>query len=260
MSTRRGSPARSTSWPGPRTEDTPAVGRRSGPPPSCRPRPTASSSGTRGGGWARPASAGADGAHRDRARRAALWRRGRHAGRPGLLAQVERGEFAALVGPSGCGKSSLLKIVAGLQPASAGTATLHGQGRSGPAAAASAWRSRTRRCCPGARRSTMCSCRSRSARAHRRSFRRKRERACRARDRACSRTVGLDDFKDHPPYQLSGGMQQRANLCRALIHEPELLLLDEPFAALDAFTREELWGVLQDLWHRRRLHRHSGDP
>jgi len=60
--------------------------------------------------------------------------------------------------------------------------------------------------------------------------------------------VGLAEFADHPPYALSGGMQQRANLCRALIHEPELLLLDEPFAALDAFTREELWGVLQDLW------------
>ena len=52
---------------------------------------------------------------------------------------------------------------------------------------------------------------------------------------------------------LSGGMQQRANLCRSLIHEPELLMLDEPFAALDAFTREELWGVLQDLWLERQF-------
>ena len=50
------------------------------------------------------------------------------------------------------------------------------------------------------------------------------------------------------PWQLSGGMQQRAQLCRALIHSPSILLLDEPFAALDAFTREELWGVLQNLW------------
>ena len=66
-------------------------------------------------------------------------------------------------------------------------------------------------------------------------------------------TVGLDDFRDHAPYQLSGGMQQRANLCRALIHEPDLLLLDEPFAALDAFTREELWAVLQDLWLEQRF-------
>jgi NitT/TauT family transport system ATP-binding protein len=65
--------------------------------------------------------------------------------------------------------------------------------------------------------------------------------------------VGLAEFRDHAPYQLSGGMQQRANLCRALVHEPEILLLDEPFAALDAFTREELWGVLQDLWLERRF-------
>ena len=67
------------------------------------------------------------------------------------------------------------------------------------------------------------------------------------------RTVGLDDFADKYPWQLSGGMQQRSNLCRALIHEPELLMLDEPFGALDAFTREELWGVMQALWLEKRF-------
>ena len=64
--------------------------------------------------------------------------------------------------------------------------------------------------------------------------------------------VGLEKFAGHYPWQLSGGMLQRANLCRALIHEPSLLLLDEPFGALDQFTREELWGTMQDLWIKRR--------
>jgi NitT/TauT family transport system ATP-binding protein len=69
-------------------------------------------------------------------------------------------------------------------------------------------------------------------------------------DRAMAllKTVGLAEHADKFPWQLSGGMQQRASICRALIHEPQLLMLDEPFAALDAFTREELWCVLRDLW------------
>jgi NitT/TauT family transport system ATP-binding protein len=64
--------------------------------------------------------------------------------------------------------------------------------------------------------------------------------------------VGLKGFEDRFPWELSGGMQQRASLCRALIHDPSLLMLDEPFAALDMFTREELWIALQDVWLARR--------
>jgi NitT/TauT family transport system ATP-binding protein len=64
--------------------------------------------------------------------------------------------------------------------------------------------------------------------------------------------VGLKGFGNKRPWQLSGGMLQRASLCRALIHEPQLLLLDEPFGALDSFTREELWAIMQELWMTKR--------
>jgi NitT/TauT family transport system ATP-binding protein len=66
-------------------------------------------------------------------------------------------------------------------------------------------------------------------------------------------SVGLKGYEDQFPWQLSGGMQQRASICRALIHEPKMLLLDEPFGALDAFTREELWCILRDLWSVQRF-------
>jgi NitT/TauT family transport system ATP-binding protein len=86
---------------------------------------------------------------------------------------------------------------------------------------------------------------------HRRTFRRRHTEHVEA-AMGLLRTVGLAEFAERSPWELSGGMQQRANLCRALIHESRLLMLDEPFGALDAFTREELWGVLQELWTRRR--------
>lgn len=164
---------------------------------------------------------------------------------------VDVGEFAALVGPSGCGKSSFLKVVAGLHPISAGTARLHGAPIAAPQhgigmafqnATLLPWRSTLENVLLPLE----------VSRDHRATFRRKRAEH-EARAMALLATVGLAEFRDHPPYQLSGGMQQRANLCRALVHEPELLLLDEPFAALDAFTREELWGVLQELWMQRRF-------
>jgi NitT/TauT family transport system ATP-binding protein len=79
-------------------------------------------------------------------------------------------------------------------------------------------------------------------------FRKLRKTAFRDKANALLEQVGLKGFGSHFPWQLSGGMLQRANLCRALIHEPRLLLLDEPFGALDQFTREELWAILQNLW------------
>jgi NitT/TauT family transport system ATP-binding protein len=181
----------------------------------------------------------------------------RYGGDAGVLAlegcslRVGRGEFAAVVGPSGCGKSTLLKLLSGLHRASAGTAMLDGRPIAGPQhgigmafqnATLLPWRTTLDNVLLPLEVSDT----------HRRTFRAKRAQHIEA-ARALLRTVGLHEFETRAPYELSGGMQQRANLCRALIHEPELLMLDEPFAALDAFTREELWGVLQELWMRQRF-------
>jgi NitT/TauT family transport system ATP-binding protein len=87
---------------------------------------------------------------------------------------------------------------------------------------------------------------------YRSQFKKKREEYI-ERARKLLATVGLQGYEDKFPWQLSGGMQQRASICRALIHEPRMLLLDEPFGALDAFTREELWNVLRDLWTTQRF-------
>lgn len=181
----------------------------------------------------------------------------RYGGADGTLAvedcslSIDKGEFVALVGPSGCGKSTLLKMVSGLELPSDGRIVLEGHEVRGPQhgigiafqnATLLPWRTTLDNVLLPLE----------VSRDHRQSFRRERKRHV-ERAMALLATVGLDEFASHAPYQLSGGMQQRANLCRALIHEPELLLLDEPFAALDAFTREELWGVLQKLFMDRRF-------
>jgi NitT/TauT family transport system ATP-binding protein len=164
--------------------------------------------------------------------------------------QVAKGEFVAVVGPSGCGKSSLLKLVAGLHPATAGSVMVAGRVVTGP----------LKICGMAFQNATLLPWRTtldnvllplEIVEPHASRFRRERQRhAAAARDLLAA--VGLSGFEDKFPWQLSGGMQQRSSLCRALIHEPELLLLDEPFGALDAFTREDLWGVLQSLWLKRR--------
>ena len=181
----------------------------------------------------------------------------RYGGDTGTLAledcslSVEEGEFVAVVGPSGCGKSTILKLLSGLHRPSSGTATLagreirgtqHGVGLAFQNPTLLPWRSTLDNVLLPLE----------VGRDTRRGFRRKRALHVEA-ARALLRTVGLAEFEARSPWELSGGMQQRANLCRALVHEPELLMLDEPFAALDAFTREELWGVLQELWMRRRF-------
>ncbi|MGD1880217.1 MAG: ABC transporter ATP-binding protein [Kiloniellaceae bacterium] len=184
---------------------------------------------------------------------------------------IERGEFIALVGPSGCGKSSLLKIVSGLATADSGHARIDGRdiagsqtsGRGDSGGRTSGGRTSGGRASVGMafQNATLLPWRStlenvllplEVSRDHRATFRRKKAEHIEA-ARSLLKVVGLEGYEDHAPYELSGGMQQRASLCRALIHNPELLLLDEPFAALDAFTREELWEVLQQLWLQRKF-------
>ncbi|MBY0298782.1 MAG: ABC transporter ATP-binding protein [Methylobacterium sp.] len=164
---------------------------------------------------------------------------------------IRQGEFLALVGPSGCGKSTILKLAAGLIQPSRGAVIVGGREAGAKALRIGmAFQNPTMLPWLTIERNVMLPLRI--VEPFRSQFRAKRRTAFRDRAHALLDQVGLRAFAGHYPWQLSGGMLQRANLCRALIHEPQLLLLDEPFGALDQFTREELWGVLQDLWIDRR--------
>ncbi|MGW9308078.1 ABC transporter ATP-binding protein [Saccharomonospora azurea] len=152
---------------------------------------------------------------------------------------VEPGEFIAIVGPSGCGKSTLLKLASGLLAPSSGSVVLQGEPVSGPRkdvgyvfqkAALLEWRT--------ARRNILLQAEMRHLPA--------REAAQRA-DELIAMT-GLTGFEDAYPHELSGGMQQRVALCRALLHRPPVLLMDEPFGALDALTREQMNVELRRIW------------
>jgi NitT/TauT family transport system ATP-binding protein len=168
----------------------------------------------------------------------------------GTSLAVAQGEFVAVVGPSGCGKSTLMRLVTGLWPATEGNVIVAGQEVAGPLAVAGmAFQNPTLLPWRTVLQNVMLPLEV--VEPHRRRLRRERA-AYEAQARELLALVGLDGFGDRYPWQLSGGMQQRASLCRALIHQPALLMLDEPFGALDIFTREELWGVLQELWLTRR--------
>jgi NitT/TauT family transport system ATP-binding protein len=164
----------------------------------------------------------------------------------GTSLRISRGEFAAVVGPSGCGKSSLMKLVTGLVPADAGEIVIFGDKVTGPVKIAG-MAFQNPNLLPWRKVIDNVLLPLEIVEPHRRRFRQHKQRY-REQARALLATVGLDGFGERYPWELSGGMQQRASLCRALIHQPALLMLDEPFAALDAFTREELWCVLRDLW------------
>jgi NitT/TauT family transport system ATP-binding protein len=165
--------------------------------------------------------------------------------------QVNEGEFIAIVGPSGCGKSTFMKLATGLRMPSKGSIHINDAPVTGPlkisgmsfqAPSLLPWRSTVDNVLLPLE----------IVEPHRSQFKVRRDEY---RERAVRllRTVGLGGYEDKLPHQLSGGMQQRASICRALVHEPKMLLLDEPFGALDAFTREELWCTLRDLWSARKF-------
>lgn len=164
---------------------------------------------------------------------------------------IRRGEFIAFVGPSGCGKSTFMKLCTGLRGPTAGGIIVNGKEVTGPLSITGMafqnsnllpWRSILK--------NVMLPLEI--VEPHR-SRLRKHYQEYEAKALSLLKTVGLEGYEHHAPYELSGGMQQRASICRALIHEPELLMLDEPFAALDAFTREELWCMLRDLWQEQQF-------
>ena len=195
----------------------------------------------------------ADGAHRDAPAPSAIEIKDltkRYVARQGdvlaldqLNAVVEEGSFIAVVGPSGCGKSTLLKILAGLQSLSTGLASIRGRPVVGPrndvgivfqSPVLFPWR-------------TVLDNVLLPAQVLKLDLRRHREVA-----RELLALVGLKDFESRYPWELSGGMQQRVAIARSLIHDPSLLLMDEPFGALDAMTREHMNVELQRIWMERR--------
>jgi NitT/TauT family transport system ATP-binding protein len=165
--------------------------------------------------------------------------------------RIDQGDFIALVGPSGCGKSTILKLVTGLINASSGYVYIAGrQAGAEPVRVGMAFQNPT--LLPWLTLLDNVMLPLKIVPPFRQEYRAKRKGEFRDRIEALLAQVGLKGFSNKYPWQLSGGMLQRASLCRALIHEPQLLMLDEPFGALDQFTREELWGVMQELWMTRR--------
>jgi NitT/TauT family transport system ATP-binding protein len=161
--------------------------------------------------------------------------------------RIPDGEFVALVGPSGCGKSTILRLTSGLIQPTEGAVIVGGREVAAKALRIGmAFQNPTMLPWMTIEQNIMLPLKI--VQPFRSEFRAKKRGEFRDRAHALLDQVGLKGFAKSYPWQLSGGMLQRANLCRALIHQPRLLLLDEPFGALDQFTREELWMILQDLW------------
>ncbi|GAA5235511.1 ABC transporter ATP-binding protein [Verticiella sediminum] len=165
--------------------------------------------------------------------------------------QVREGEFIAIVGPSGCGKSTFMKLATGLRMPSIGRIQIDGKPVTGPLKI-SGMAFQSPSLLPWRTTVDNVLLPLEIVEPHRSNLKRQRK-DYEERARHLLRKVGLGGYEDKFPWELSGGMQQRASICRALIHEPKMLLLDEPFGALDAFTREELWCILRDLWTEQRF-------
>jgi NitT/TauT family transport system ATP-binding protein len=152
---------------------------------------------------------------------------------------VRQGEFVTVVGPTGCGKSTTLSLISGLQAATAGevvvdgypvTGIPHGMGYMFQTDAVLPWRTVLDNIATGPR------------------YRGSSKAEARDRARGWVERVGLAGFEDYHPHQLSGGMRKRVALAQTLINEPSILLMDEPFGALDVQTREHMQDLLLDLW------------
>lgn len=157
-----------------------------------------------------------------------------------LTIGIPEGEFTAVVGPSGCGKSTLTRLIAGLMRPDTGEVWLHGELVKSPRKTVGMafqnpvmleWRSILE--------NVILPLEIVAPRMS------KRDRVARAEELLAM--VGLEGFEDKRPSELSGGMRQRASLCRAIVHKPDVLIMDEPFGALDAFTREDLWQTMHEL-------------
>jgi len=152
---------------------------------------------------------------------------------------IKPGEFVSVVGPSGCGKSTLLRIIGGLTPATAGSVAVFGNPVRGPVTECGIvfqqpilleWRTIVG--------NVLFNIDMRGLDV----------KAYRPRAMKLLAAVGLADFANSRPYELSGGMKQRTAIARALVHEPPLLMMDEPFGALDALTREQMRLDLERIW------------
>src|SRR4029453_1624187 len=161
----------------------------------------------------------------------------------GVSLDVPAGQFLSILGPSGCGKSTLILMIAGLLAPSAGVIRMAGRPVTHPQTDVGIvfqnpvlldWRTVVRNVL------LQVEARGLDLVSHR------------AKARDLLRAVGLEGFEDKYPFELSGGMRQRTAICRALIHDPPLLLMDEPFGALDALTREQMRLDIERLWLERR--------